>query len=130
MKKMFITVSFRGDENKAEVEKLCELVNASGWIDFCFVRDVEKYQKIYTDPKDLMKRAIDEIRKADALLIDLSDKSTSRAIEAGMAYALGKEVIVVCKAGTMVKDPVKGIAVKVIEYENIEDIVDELTSLS
>lgn len=108
---------------------MCRLVKEAGWEDFCFIRDVENYQKMFTDPKELMKRALEEIRKSDALLIDMTDKPTGRAIEAGIAYTLGKTVIVICKTGTHIKDTMRGIAVEVIEYEKVEDITDKLARL-
>jgi nucleoside 2-deoxyribosyltransferase len=130
MKRLFITASFQGGENKEEIEKLCRLVKKSGWLDFCFIRDVEHYQKMFSNPSQLMQRALEEIRKSDALLIDMTDKPTGRAIEAGIAYALGKTVIVICKTGTKIKVTTIGIAVETIEYESIEDIVDKLRSMS
>jgi nucleoside 2-deoxyribosyltransferase len=130
MKRLFITASFQGGENKEEIEKLCELIKNSGWLDFCFIRDVEHYQKVFSNPSKLMQRALEEIQKSDALLIDMTDKPTGRAIEAGMAYALGKKVIVIYKSGTVIKDTTRGVAVETIEYENIEDIVDKLRLLS
>lgn len=90
--KLFITASFKGEENKEEVEKLCSIVKNSGFEDFCFIRDVEGYQKIFSDPKKLMLRSREEIFKSDALLVDLTGKATGRAFEAGMAYALNKEL--------------------------------------
>jgi nucleoside 2-deoxyribosyltransferase len=127
---MFITVTFKNAENKDEVEYFCSLVRKSGFEDFCFVRDVEHYQKTFDNPSELMGRALDEIKKSDYLLIDLTDKPTGRAYEAGMAFALGKKVIVILKKGTQIKDTTRGIATKIIEYENLEDIVEPLSKLT
>lgn len=118
--RVFITASF-GD-SKENIERLCRVVKAAGFEDFCFVRDVENYQKIFNDPKELMRRAKEEIDKSNLLLIDMTDKPTGRAIEAGIAYALGKKIIVIMKHGTNIKDTVRGIASEIIEYQNIEDI--------
>ena len=118
--KVYITSSF-GD-SKEEIEKLCSIVKSARFEDFSFIRDVEKYQKIFNDPKILMQRAESEIKNSDALLIDMTDKPTGRAIEAGMAYSLGKKIIVIMKSGTKIKDTMKGIADVIIEYERIEDI--------
>ena len=115
--KIFITSSF-GD-SKEEIEKLCAIVKSAGFEDFSFIRDIENYQKIFEDPKDLMKRSEDEIKNCDALLIDMTDKPTGRAIEAGMAYSLGKKIIVIMKKGTAIKDTTRGIADAVIEYDVI-----------
>lgn len=122
--KVYITNSF-GDP-KEEIEKLCALVKNAGFEDFCFIRDVENYQKIFDDPKELMDSSLEEIKKSDALLIDMTDKPTGRALEAGMAFALGKKIIVIMKRGTQIKDTTRGIADIVIEYDIIDDISSEL----
>ena len=118
--RVYITSSF-GD-GKEEIEKLCSIVKSAGLKDFSFIRDVENYQIVFENSRDLMKRSEEEIRKSDALLIDMTDKPTGRAIEAGMAYSLGKRIIVIMKRGTKIKDTTRGIADKVIEYDAVEDI--------
>jgi len=122
--KIFVTASF-GD-TKEEIERLCRAIKTAGLEDFCFIRDVENYQKIFDDPKELMQRAKVEIEKSDALLIDMTDKPTGRMIEVGMAYSLGKKIIVIMKRGTQIKDTTGGVADTIIEYDKIEDITEKL----
>lgn len=129
MPRIFITASFQGVENKEEIENLCLLVKNAGFEDFCFIRDVEYYKKVFDDPKDLMQRAKEEIEKSDYLLIDMTDKPTGRAIEAGIAYALGKKIIVIMKKGTRIKDTTRGIATVIFEYEKIEDMEGPLSNI-
>lgn len=129
MLRMFITASFQGMENKDEIEHLCSLVKKVGFADFCFVRDIEHYQKTFNDPKELMNKAKEEIEKSDCLLIDMTDKPTGRAIEAGIAYALGKKIIVIMKKGTQIKDTTIGISDLIIEYDNVDEIVAPLSQL-
>lgn len=124
--RIFITASF-GDSQK-NIENLCSIVKAAGLEDFCFIRDVENYKKIFDDEKELMRKAKEEIQKSDALLIDMTEKPTGRAIEAGMAYALGKKIIVIMKRGTQIKDTARGIADTIIEYDEIGDIKEGLKS--
>lgn len=127
--RIFITASFQKSENKNEIENLCSLVKSAGFEDFCFIRDVEHYQKSFSNPVELMKRSKEEIKKSEFLLIDMTDKPTGRAIEAGMAYALGKKVVVIMKRGTKIKDTTRGISAAVIEYDRIEEIVGPLCQL-
>ena len=127
--KLFITASFKNGVNKGEVENICRIVKESGFVDFCFIRDVENYQKMFYDSKELMQRAKEEISKSDALLVDMTDKPTGRAIEAGIAYTLGKKVIVIMKKGTAIKDTSRGIADAVIEYDALDDIIPALKQL-
>jgi nucleoside 2-deoxyribosyltransferase len=76
-----------------------------------------------------MDRAIIEISRCAALLIDFSDKPTGRAIEAGIAFAQNKKVISIMKRGTKIKDTVKGISDSIIEYDLIDDIIQPLQKL-
>lgn len=125
--KIFITSSFV--DSKEEIERLCSIVKSVGFEDFSFIRDVENYQKIFDNPKDLMKRSEEEIKKSDALLIDMTEKPTGRAIEAGMAYSFGKKIIVIMKRGTKIKDTMKGIADIIVEYDEIEDISEGIKEI-
>ena len=127
---MFVSASFQNAENKKEIEYLCKLVKSAGFEDFCFIRDIENYQKIFDNPSELMKRAKEEIEKSDYLLIDMTEKPTGRSIEAGMAYALGKKVVVIMKRGTRIKDTTIGISAKVIEYDNLNEIVSSLSQMT
>lgn len=126
--KLYVTSSY-GDA-KEDIEKLCALVKAAGLEDFSFIRDVENYQKVFNDPKELMRRAMEEIEKSDALLIDMTDKPTGRMIEVGIAYALGKKIIVIMKRGTPIKDTTRGVADMVIEYDRLEDLSESLRSFN
>lgn len=125
--KVFITASF-GD-TKENIEKLCSSVKKAGFEDFCFIRDVENYQKIFDNAKDLMQRSKEEIKSSDVLLIDMTDKPTGRMIEVGIAYALCKRIIVIMRRGTQIKDTTKGIADAIVEYDTIGDISTDLASV-
>lgn len=123
---MFVTAHYKNGENRAEIENLCRLVREAGFEDVCFIRDVENYQNVFSDPQALMQRAKLEIRACDALLIDLSSASTGRAIEAGIAYGANKKIVILMKKGTELRDTVVGIADKIIEYIELADIVQPL----
>ncbi len=127
--KIFITATFEGEKNKSEIEKLCSIVKSSGFDEFCFIRDIENYQKIFQDSKQLMSRAREEINKCDALLFDATNKSTGRAIEVGIAYSCNKMIIVIMHKGTKIGDTLKGVADAVITYNIIEDIQGDLNRL-
>jgi nucleoside 2-deoxyribosyltransferase len=126
--KLFITARFKGDENKLDIEKLCNTVRTAGFEDFCFIRDVEKYQRgMFSDPHELMEQAREVLLTCDALLIDVSDNpGGGRVIEAGMAFGSNKPVIVIARRGTQLSVPMSGIASAVIEYDKIEDILEPL----
>lgn len=127
--KVYITASFKEGKNRIEIEHLCSIVKNAGFEDFCFIRDIENYQKVFNDPKKLMNRAREEIIKCDALLFDATNKSTGRAIEVGMAYSNKKEIIIIMKKGTKIKDTLREVADAIITYRAIEDIQDDLRRL-
>lgn len=127
--KVFITASFKEGKNRKEIEEICGIVKNAGFKDFCFIRDIENYQKMFEEPKELMERAREEIIKCDVLLFDATNKSTGKAIEVGIAFSNHKKIIVIMKNGTVVKDTLKGVADSIITYKNIEDIADSLQSL-
>lgn len=60
-------------------------------------------------------------------LIDVSDNpGGGRVIEAGIAYGNSKPVIVIAKRSTEIGVPMSGIASTIIEYNDIEDIIEPL----
>jgi len=124
--KMFITATFKKAENKPSIEQLCSFVRGAGFEDFCFIRDVERYKKIFSDPKQLMIQATAEIKNCDALLFDATKKSMGRAIELGIAYACHKKIIILVRNTVKIKDSVRGIADEIIIYETSGDIQNEL----
>ena len=127
--KVFITHTFKGSDNKAEIEELCKIIRESGAQDYSFVRDNEKYSKeAYPNVKSLMKNAKKAINECDALLIDITDPSLGKGIEAGIAYQSGKKIIVLLKNGAEVRRTAFGIADVVIRYDQIQDILLPLTN--
>lgn len=127
--KIFITHTFKGIENKLEIEELCQIVRDSGWQDYSFVRDAENYSKdLFKNETDLMLAAKKEISNCDALLIDITDPSLGKGIEAGIAYSLGKKIIVIIKNGSEPRRTAFGIADLIVEYDDINDIKLPLTN--
>lgn len=125
--KTYIAARFKGAENKPEIESLCAAVRTSGMEDFCFIRDVENYEKTFDNPQELWARTLQEMQSSDAFLIDVSDRPTGgRVIEAGIAYALKQPIFVLIKSGVDYKEICDGIATVAIPYDNYSDIVEPL----
>ena len=127
--KIFITAPFKDGNVKSEIEEICSFVSKAGFEAFCFFRDIENYQKKFHNPRELMQRAREELLKCQALLIDYDGPASGRMIEVGMAYAAGLKIVLIMKKGAAIKETVKGVADSVIEYENLEDIVEPLSAL-
>jgi nucleoside 2-deoxyribosyltransferase len=124
--KVYITATFKGSDNKEQIEQMCSLIKESGFEDFCFVKDVKK---VFDDPHELMQMAKQEIADSDVLLIEYDGPGHGRMVELGMAYAMGKKVILITKEGTFLKETILGVTDSVIEYNKLEDIVVPLSKL-
>lgn len=126
--KVYVTARFKGAlEQREAIEALCRAVRDASMEDFCFIRDIENYRKIFHDPKELWQRSREELRACDALLIDVSDMpTTGRVIEAGMAYAWKLPIFVIAKNNIEYKDAYNGIAARVIRYSSLDNVTTEL----
>lgn len=124
--KIYITMKFKFWENKNEIEELSKFIRDSWHIDFCFIRDIENYKKIFNNSYELMLRAKEEIQNCDALLIDYDWPGTWRIVELWMAYALWKKVILIAKKWTFIKETIEWVTDLIIEYEKLEDIIQKL----
>ncbi len=124
---MKIYVTVRSKSADQQIEKLSGAIKAASMTDFCFGRDVQDYEQIQHDPKQLWQRMYDEIGACDALLIDVSDYPTGgRLIETGIAYALRKPIIVVKKHGIHHKAAFDGVSSVIIEYDDSKDLTAHL----
>lgn len=127
--KLFITHTFKGEQNRAEIEELCSAVRSSGWEDYSFVRDAENFSALKSPtPVELMTAAKKAVESCDALILDITDPSLGKGIEAGIAYESGKKIIVIIKKGAEIRRTAYGIADLVVEYQKIEDIISPLNS--
>ena len=120
--KIYITAPFRDWENKDKIEYICSMVRRSWFEDYCFVRD----EKMFDDEYEMMRRAKEKIEKCEALLIDYDGPTHGRMIELGIAYAMNKKIVLITKRWTHIKDTVRGVSNSIIEYENIEDIIEPM----
>jgi 2'-deoxynucleoside 5'-phosphate N-hydrolase len=122
--KLFITTHFNPNvQNTAG--SIDSLLTSVGIEPYNFVI---AYPEPFSTSKQLMQTAKTEISNCDALLFDATEKSTGRAIEIGIAYTLGKKIIVIAKKGTEIRDTLAGVADLIVEYDQIEDIIDPLTN--
>ena len=126
--KMYVTSKFTGtDENKDEIEALCQAVSDAGFEDFSFIRDVEKYGVVFETQQEVWSRAWEELKACDALLVDVTvDPTGGRVVECGMAFAWCKPIFVIAKQGVKIRPLFGGVAERVILYDEISDITFQL----
>src|SRR3989344_4090416 len=114
--KIFISTKFKGLRNKKELEYLEECLDRLGYKHFLAVKHLDDFGRKPISYNIFMKRALENIKKSDACLIYLSDKGMGIGIEAGMAKALNKKVIVLVPKERKVSMSLEGIADKIIKF--------------
>ena len=118
------------DRNLEEVkERLLEIdkvVKKLGHETFIFVRDIQNW-KPNGEPKLIMEKAMENMRKCDAILsiIETQEKGEGLLLESGYMKALGKKVIVASKPeGRAVL--LKGMADGVFEFNDMKEFEEKL----
>ena len=129
MKKIYIAYKFK-EENPGELRKKLEELNkvieeTLKCKTFIFFRDAQKWGEIKMNVKELIKRAMKEIKKCDAILVEASEKARGAYFEVGYAKALKKKIIVIYKEGTEA-DFLKAAADVSITYKDFEDLREKL----
>lgn len=127
-KRIFITASFKGLENKKEIEWLCDLVDQCGFNSFNFIRDVEKYYSIFP-AKTMMEKATKKIKKSDLFILQYNGNGTGSLIEAGVAYSGKIPIITICPIHIKIKKSVAGISSHIILFKNMSDLKTKLSKL-
>lgn len=117
--RIYITAKYKHWEVNSDTEIICKIIKDIWFDDFCFVRDI---RWPFENDQDMMMQALHEIKLSDILLIDVSEKSTWRTIEAWIAYALWKKIILIAKEWTGVKDTFQWISNLIIYYKELKDI--------
>ncbi len=129
MKRIYVAYKF-AEEDPIELRKRLEALSkvieeATGCKTFIFFRDAQKWQKSEVSIKEIVIRALNEIDKCDAILVEASTKARGAYLEAGYAKALKKKVIIIHKTGTEANF-LEAIADVAIEYDNLEDLRKKL----
>ncbi|MCB0411926.1 MAG: hypothetical protein KDD22_05330 [Bdellovibrionales bacterium] len=83
---------------------------------------MEKWGKVSFSPNELMQKTFAQIDQSDIALIEFSEKGVGLGIEAGYAFSKGIPVHVIAKAGTDISSTMRGIATKIVHYENFSEI--------
>ena len=125
--KAYIGIKYHEDyNNKIIVNKISSILEKKGYETICIIRDIENEGQISIDSNELMRITFMEIDTCDLVIIDLTEKGVGLGIEAGYAFAKGIPVITIAKYGSDVSKTIQGISKKVIFYDDIEDIENEI----
>jgi len=127
--RVYIAYKFTGadkTELKERLEKLSKLIEETlGWETFIFFRDAQNWGEIKMDIKEVTQKAMQEIEKCDAILVEASEKANGVYFEVGYAKALNKKIIIIHKKDKEANF-LDSTADVVIEYGDDEDLREKL----
>lgn len=127
--KAFLAVKYHGARDRTIVERLTQTLESVGLSVVCFVRDFENYGENKFPASEMMCLAFSLIDKSDIVIVELSEKGVGLGIEAGYAYAKGKQVITIAKKGSDISETLRGISKHVILYNSDKELVNQLKKL-
>ena len=123
--KIYIAYKFKDQdlrELRKKLEEIDKILKERGHKTFIFFRDVHRWEnKEGNGPEKVIKKALAELKKCDAILVEATESGIGPAIEAGYAKGLGKKIIVIHKRGSRVS-LLKGLADTVLEYDDLEEL--------
>ncbi len=121
---VYLAIKYHADQrNRSKIEAISRVLAQQGIETVCVARDVEQWGAVKLAPGDLMRRSFDAVDRADALLIDLTEKGVGLGIEAGYAYARGIPIVTVAEIGADISTTLRGISSRVIVYRDVEKLI-------
>lgn len=115
------------EELKEILNEISAIIESYNNETFIFYRDMENWVGTEMDSKEIITKALSELKNIDVILclIFSSEKSEGVLLEAGYAKALGKKIIVAKQrdARTIF---LKDIADDIIEFNTQEDLKEKL----
>lgn len=109
------------------LEEVSNIIEELGYQSFIFVRDMQQWKPGGMEPQEIMKNALEQMKKCDAIIsiIETQEKGEGLLIESGMMKGLGKKVIVASSPegrGFLLK----GIADEAFEFKDMDEFKKKL----
>ena len=128
--KVYVAYQLAGHSLKkqtATLKGIARMLDEIGHQSFIFLRDIQNWNPGGITPKEIITKAIQNLKSCDVLLavMETPKKSEGMLLESGYMKGLGKKVIVASKPHD------KGILLKAIsdssfEYKNLDDFKKSL----
>jgi nucleoside 2-deoxyribosyltransferase len=129
--KLNIFIGMKVPRENAELRQAADLLAAavldSGHTPFVATDEIAK--RSMRDPRIFMPFVRQQIQHADLVIILNHPELRGGLIEAGIAYAWDIPLWLCCRAGERVSSSMRGCADIMIEYETLDDLRDQLSSL-
>jgi len=113
-----------------KLEEVSDIIENLGHRSFVFVRDMQQWKPGGMEPKEVMNKAMEQMKKCDAIIsiIETQEKGEGLLIESGFMKGLGKKVIVAAGPegrGFMLK----AIADEVFEFKDMAEFKKKLSKI-
>ena len=114
--------------NRNLVESIADSLEKEGIETFVMARDFEDWGKNEFSSSKLMELSFRQIEDCDFLIVEFSEKGVGLGIESGYAYAKDKPIFIIAKKDSEISLTLRGIANKIIFYNNPEDVGHKIKS--
>ena len=127
---VYFAIKFYEDmSNRELIEFVTATIERGGHSCIVAVRDFEQWGQKKLAPQELMQKVRQNTRKADLILVELSEKGVGLGLEIGFALALGKSIAVLAHRGTDISETVKGSIERIYYYGNKKELTDIIVNL-
>jgi nucleoside 2-deoxyribosyltransferase len=132
--KIFVSYRFSGEDQaelKKNMEGICQSLSNAGFDNSCSFFNEQMFQANKYSVQQIMEHSLKELDQCDALLafVNSDQKSEGMLIEVGYAVAKNKPIILAKRKGINTHS-LDGVATKVIEFEDLEQLGNSLKELS
>ena len=110
--------------------KIDSIIKELGHETFIFVRDIQNWQPVQTDPKIVMTKAMANMKKCDAIItvIQSVEKGEGLMLESGFMKGIGKKVIVANGPNSRAI-LLNGMADFSFEYKDLDEFKEKLRKI-
>jgi len=137
-KKIFVAYKLTGSDKaelQSQLESITDVIHALGYQTFVFWRDVQNWEhSTNLSPKEIITRALEELRKCDILLalVANSEGSEGMQLEIGAALALNMKLVLAIQKDLEEKFMryTRSQADKTIVYSDESDLLSKLSDLA
>lgn len=129
--RIYLAFRFTGEDPRKlepEIRIISDAISKNGHEVFCCLWHEDYFKQQKFTNKQILEFALQEIDKSDALFayIKSPEKSEGMLLETGYALAKGKPIFAAIKKGVK-SNFVAEIAQHVAVYQNLEDLLDQLS---
>jgi 2'-deoxynucleoside 5'-phosphate N-hydrolase len=125
--KFFIALSYvHRKKLKAIIQEVKQLLSDNGHQYVVFV----ERQLTNSSNKEMMEAVLNELKKADVVLAEISTKEVGVGIEIGAAYAFGKPIFLFRRKKSESSTTMEGLSRRApLEYSDINDLRNQFSAL-